>query len=246
MSIIREHLPFYNQIFEFPEFMQEPFLMIGLPTMEGAHLPKDFDYKNLKQLLKDRGLKKIHSLDLFDPKAGLKLDLNQPIPEKFRYKYKVVADFGTIEHIFDTKQCLENYFNLLAPNGLFVLLTVVNGYFGHGFQVFNPKFFQQALKQNHFKILYQKYTSSTGIEVLDPSIRKNILVWLVAKKTKSLKKFVIPQQAGWDEMYDSSRGRKSKRKQSILGEVKFLLREGKRFLINRLPKKVRESIYGRI
>ena len=109
MTIINEHLQFYREIFQFPEFWNEPFLMIGVPYIIGPYMPKDFTHNNLKQLLIAKGLSKVTSLDLYDPRADLSIDLNNPVSQKFHNKYRVLADFGTIEHIFDTRQCLENY-----------------------------------------------------------------------------------------------------------------------------------------
>lgn len=246
MAIILEHIPFYREIFSLPEFFKEPFLMIGLPSIEGSHIPEDFSYKTLKELLINKGLKKVESLDLFDPKADIKHDLNKPISKKYHNKYKVIIDIGTIEHIFDTRQCLENYFRMISNNGIFVLVTPVNGYFGHGLHVFNPEGLINSLKENNFKIVYKKYTSSTGIEVEDPSIKKDVLIWIVAKKTKSTNKFIVPQQEIWKSMYTSLNKKQSNRQDnSAVSEIKFYLKNGKRNLIRKLPKGIINSIYGR-
>lgn len=41
-----------------------------------------------------------------------------------------------------------------------------------------------ALKLNGFKIIYHKYSTSTGIEIKNPEVNKNVLIWLAAQKTK--------------------------------------------------------------
>ncbi len=246
MAIILEHIPFYREIFSIPEFHQEPFLMIGLPNIVGKHIPKDFSYKTLKELLINKGHKKVESLDLFDPQGDIKHDLNKPISKKYYNKYKVLIDIGTIEHIFDTRQCLENYFRMLSTKGIFVLVTSVNGYFGHGLHVFNPEGLINSLNENNFKIIYKKYTSSTGIEIEDPSIKKDVLIWIVAKKNKSIKKFIVPQQEIWKSIYTSSHKKAlSQKDNSLISEIKFLLKKGKRFLIRKLPKSFLNSTYGR-
>ena len=244
MAIAREHIPYYREIFKLPGFWQEPFLMIGLQDINGKHIPKDFRYKTLKDLLYDRDLKNVNSLDLYDQRADLKYDLNKPIPSKYKNKYKVLIEIGTLEHIFDTRICLENYFSMIKTNGLFVLVTPVNGYFDHGLHVFNPESIKSALNLNNFKILWQKYSSSTGIEISDPSIKKNVLIWIVAKKEKAIRKFVVPQQKMWKKAYKKGSLRHLEAN-TIFDDLKFLYREAKRYLINKLPKNILNSLYGR-
>lgn len=245
MSIIRPHIQFYKEIFQIDGFWNEPFLMIGLPEIEGLHLPKDFRFKNFQRFVKNRKLKKVYSLDLFDPEADFKLDLNKPVTEKYHGKFNVVADFGTIEHIFDTKQCLENYFKMLRKRGLLVISTSVNGYFGHGIHVFNPLSLKDALRLNGFSLLYFEYSSSTGVKVKDPSINKNIIVWIVARKNRNLNKFIVPQQKCWKTEYRKPFLSKSK-KTSFQAEVFYVIREVKRYLVNKIPINIRDRLYGRI
>ena len=248
MTIVREHIPYYREIFDIPGFWQEKFLMVGLPYVQGTHLPKDFNFRNLKKLATSHGLEKVYSVDLFDANADYQWDLNLPIPTKFENGFKVVVDIGTLEHIFDTHQCLENYFRLVAPGGLFVLVTCVNGYFRHGFHVFNPEMILNALEKNGFQILYKKFTTSTGIEINDPSLQGNILIWVVAKKTKKVSKFIIPQQGYWEDMYAHNKlyYSDSPEKTSIVKEMKFCLSETKRSLLRKIPVCLRTRIYRQI
>jgi hypothetical protein len=242
MSIIREHLPFYREIFKFEDFWKTPFLMIGLPDIEGNHIPGDFKFDNLKQLVKSRGIKEVFCWDLFDPKADIRLDLNKPVPEKYRERFKVVIDIGTLEHIFDTRQCLENYLRMVKTGGLFTLVTPINGYFGHGLHVFNPEGIKEALKINNFEILYCKYITSTGYEVENPATKRNILIWIVARKKRPLKIFKVPQQKYWETSYKQT-VRPGRENSSRFAEAAFVFREGKRRLVNLIPKNIRNRIY---
>lgn len=222
MSVIFEHLPFYREIFTIKDFWKEPFLLIGIPRMDGVYMPKDFDYSDLIELLKDKGLKNISALDYFDPQADIKFDLNKPVPKKYQNKYKVLFDMGSIEHVFDTKQCLENYFRMIKKDGLFVLVTSINGYYGHGIHVFNPETIKEALKLNGFKIVYSKYSTSTGRKMDYIDTKKNMLIWVAAKKTKNMgKDFVVPQQTKWEKKYKKGQTRE---KPTVLNKLKFGLR----------------------
>ncbi len=248
MTIIREHIPYYREIFGFPDFWREKFLMVGLPYVEGHHIPTDFSFPNLKDLALSHGLKKVYSVDLFDSNADYRWDLNLPVPKNFHNSFKVLIDIGTLEHIFDTRQCLENYFRLVTPGGLFVLTTPVNGFFGHGFHVFNSETLLRALEKNSFKVLYKKFTTSTGVEISDPSLPSNILLWVVARKEKKMGKFIIPQQGYWKKIYAPKKSYNSdfRKKDSITEEINFYLGEVKRWISRKLPVGFRTWIYRQI
>ncbi|MBF9031610.1 hypothetical protein HKCCE3408_14505 [Rhodobacterales bacterium HKCCE3408] len=91
-------------------------------------------------MFRELGLGEIESLDAsaFEG-AGLVHDLNKPIPDDLRGKFDLVVDGGTLEHVFDIIQALDNVEKLLAPSGRFVSLTPFNGYPGHGFYQFSPE-----------------------------------------------------------------------------------------------------------
>lgn len=237
MSVIIEHVPFYRAMFAQPGFWREKFLFIGLPYIQGDRLPADFRYQNLLQLARAKKLKQVYSVDLFDANANYRWDLNRPVPVKYHETFKTVFDIGTLEHIFDTRQCLENYLRLVAVGGLFALVTPVNGYFAHGFHVFNPHAIIDTLEQNHFTIEYCTYSTSTGLEVADPSIRKNILLFIVARKKQKLRTFVVPQQRYWEELYavKHDQYRDISWQPGPFNTALFYLKRAKYNLLTRLP-----------
>lgn len=248
MTVIKEHIPYYREMFNLPGFWREKFLMIGLPYIEGTHIPSDFNYDNFKKLVLSHGLKKVFSVDLFDNNADYKWDLNRPISKHFYNNYNVLIDIGTLEHIFDTRQCLENYFHLVSVGGLFVLGTAVNGYFGHGLHVFNPEMLLCALEKNGFTVIYKKYTTSTGIEITNPSSPGNIFIWVAAKKVKNLSKFIIPQQDYWRSEYSSNKKHvlSISKKKSFIKEIIFYFREMKMWFLCKMPIGFRTWLYCKI
>src|SRR5262249_10824874 len=114
-------------------------------------IPSDFQYRSLSDLLRGRG-NSVVSLDLFDNRADLRYDMNQPVPQSEHNKYGTLIDIGSLEHVFDTAQCLENCFRMVRCGGHYLLHTPVNGYFGHGLHVFNPQGLMDCLDVNGFKI----------------------------------------------------------------------------------------------
>ena len=195
MAILKEHLKFYREIFNLPSFFSEPLLTIGVQEMRGDNLPKEFDFGDFNQLLLSKGIKDFETLDFFDEKATFQHDLNLPVPKKLINRYNTLIDIGSIEHVFDTKQVLESYTKMVRVGGILFIHTPVNGYFQHGLYTFNPDVLTNALVLNGFKIIYLKYSTVKGTLIKDPSLGKNVTLWLVAKKVRNADKFVIPQES---------------------------------------------------
>ena len=206
MAIIDKHIPLYREIFQLPGFFSEPFLTLGLQSIFGNNIPDDFKFAGFKELLISKGVNDVKTLDLHDERADLRYDLNQPVPTEEHGKYSVVADIGTLEHIFDVRQCLESCIRMVKEGGLYLLHTNVNGHYNHGLYVFNPRLLVSVLLSNHFEILYLKYTSAMigMLEIPDPSIRHDVIVWIVARKKRECHKFIMPSdphQEIYDEFY---------------------------------------------
>jgi len=203
MAIKKAHLQFYREIFDIPHFLSEPCLMFGFQDVVGEDLPEDFRFKNGKDLLISKGVKDIQTLDFFDNRADLRYDMNIPIPESLNEKYSLFLDIGCLEHLFDTKQCLENCLRMVRLGGFYMLQTVINGYFRHGLHVFNPEGLINVLKANNFEVLYLKYSLSSGLAIDNPSLGGDVLIWIVAKKIRSINNITLPQQQIWVEFQEN-------------------------------------------
>src|SRR5207244_5971508 len=141
-------------------FLAEPFLMVGFQIIVQRDLPDDFGYEDMKELLHAKGIGDVTTLDYFDPRAELRYDLNVPVPTAEHERYLTVCDIGTLEHVFDTRQCMENCMRMVKPGGHYFLTTPVKGYYGHGLHTFNPELVVQAFRLNGFDIAYLKYFRS--------------------------------------------------------------------------------------
>lgn len=188
----------YKQLFEqHPGILDTPMLTIGRkwlfedPMADLCFPPgKTMTYRTHD----------IKSLDLYDPKADLKIDLNYPMPVTYHERFKVLIDIGTIEHIFDTAQCLENYFRMLRPGGLILLHTPVEGYCDHGYHTFAPKALHAVLDTNGFKILWDQYVDIEGKEAkLGTGL--NVNVFILARKMYQTLQFIPPHQGRWKSAY---------------------------------------------
>lgn len=198
--VLQTHLPFYKEIFAIPGFLRDPILCFGYQefdhgvTLDGQHHP------DLGRYFATLGMREV-SLDLFDPRSELRYDMNQAVPACEHERYGTFIDIGSLEHVFDTRQCFENCLRMVAPGGHYLLHAPVNGYFAHGFHVFNPECLVGGLEENGFHVVYRKYSTQGGQPVADPSAPGDVLTWIVARKERSLGQFVCPQQTKWYTRY---------------------------------------------
>ena len=79
--------------------------------------------------------------------ASIIHNLNNPFNSSKKYQY--IYDGGTIEHIFNIPQVIENIIDMLDINGLFVSITCNNNFSGHGIYQFSPEFFLSSLNEKY-------------------------------------------------------------------------------------------------
>ena len=198
--ILLEHLPFYRKIFALPGFLRDPILCFGFQEFgPGASLDGQ-QHLDLNEYFAGIGLRGT-SLDLFDPRAQLRYDMNVPVSQSEHGRYCTIIDIGSLEHVFDTRQCLENCLRMVSLGGHYLLHTPVNGYFAHGFHVFNPECLRDVFALNGFLTIYEEFSTADGRTVDDPAAHGDILVWIVARKDKEVEPFICPQQRKWYTRY---------------------------------------------
>lgn len=114
-------------------------------ALRAANLPPDYDHYHQEDgfsetFLKKIGYPKVKSMDFSDYEAcDYTHDLNAPVPKKLRDKFDVIIDGGTIEHVFNTPQALDNVFHMLKKDGIFISINGLTGWAGHGFYQFSPE-----------------------------------------------------------------------------------------------------------
>jgi hypothetical protein len=164
-------------------------------------IPDQFKASDLMQVVRNYGFKNTVSLDFFDKRADIRHDMNAPIPTQLRQHFNTIIDVGSLEHVFDTRQCLDNLFSMLRLNGYIMLHTPCKGYFNHGLHTFSPECILESLKVNGFELRYVKYSTQTGVELATPEDAADVLIWVVAKKVQEVSSFVIPMQGRWETYY---------------------------------------------
>ena len=115
-----------------------------------GHLVDKFNYYNYSenlfmQLLNGNCVDSIDNSNYEE--ASIIYNLNLPYNSSKKYQY--IYDGGTIEHIFNIPQVIENVINMLDIDGLFVSVTCNNNFSGHGMYQFSPEFFLSSLNKKY-------------------------------------------------------------------------------------------------
>jgi hypothetical protein len=200
--IMAGHVPIWRRLLNGALSTAGSWITIGVQDVhEAARHEPGFDFPNLTELLQSRGIA-VETLDWFDPRADHRHDLNLPLPEALQEQFDVLLDIGTIEHVFDTRQVFINYLSLVKPGGDLCLHLPVSGYYRHGLHTFSPDLVRGALFENGCEIFFTEFTDFRGQPVAEDNLRGvDALLWIVARKTKSVSEFRNPQQIGWQDYY---------------------------------------------
>ena len=220
--ILPGHAPYYLEIFSLPGFLADPLLVFGVQDIAKPAWPRrgarEFaPFDELGGYLRSRGLRQVVTMDRFDPRADLRYDFNDAVPANEHGRYATLIDIGCLEHVFDSRQCLENCLRLVRRDGHLLLHTPVKGYYGHGLHTFDPEGLLGALELNGFQVIYRKYTTSSGREVAVPDAFDDVLIWIVGRKIAEFDRFTSPQQSRWTRGYATPPARHSWAHRARLG-----------------------------
>jgi SAM-dependent methyltransferase len=150
------------------------------------------------------------------------LDLGLPLPDKLRGRFNSIFNGGTLEHVFDLRQAVENIHDALTVGGV-VIHTTPTTWINHGFVNHNPIMHHLTAEANRYEIVaegtYYNVGSFEGqarpivsVYELDneipgfgkrnqdmfagPTLPANSM-HLVALRKTSAAKFVIPTQVAY-------------------------------------------------
>jgi SAM-dependent methyltransferase len=138
---------------------------LGTPSFNAAVAEAGFEGKTIDDFcgpdgfaepcLRQMGFGEVEALD-YSPFEGAQHihDLNHPVPDALRGQFDFIYDGGTIEHVFNVAQALENVFVMLRPGGVFASANGMNGWYGHGIYQFGAE------------LVYSFWRRRAGCEVL--------------------------------------------------------------------------------
>lgn len=217
--------------------------------------------KSGDEFLKVLGAKTVTSFDANDYEgADLVHDMNKPLEPSMHQRFSAAFDGGSLEHLFDVRQAMANFMNLVASGGHFVGITAANNLLGHGFYQFSPDFYFRVLSpENGFEIvtvlLAKPYVEPPQFfRVADPmsvggavELVNDCPVYLmaIARKVRHLQPFAAaPQQSyytvAWEDADTAAAAPKNPASPSGDYHRVSLLRR----LARRLPEPVKAMIRG--
>ncbi len=109
-----------------------------------------------EEFLAHLGGKTIHSFDKSDFENATDMhDMNLEIPDKYKGKYSMVLDAGSLEHVFNFPVAIKNCMEMVRVGGHFLSITPMNNFVGHGFYQFSPElFFSVFNRDNGFELVH--------------------------------------------------------------------------------------------
>jgi len=172
------------------------------------------NYVHARTFFEMLGIKDYYDIDKYDRDAPQILhDLNTPIPIDLREKFNLIIDGGTMEHIFDVRQVMENIVSMCRTSGRIVHMTPTSNFMDHGFYSFSPCFFYDFYCVNGFDdfVCYVFQINPDNLRdpspffeyhygmdlrpLIDPGRR--ILVFFAARKAREIERLVIPTQGAF-------------------------------------------------
>lgn len=135
-----------------------------------------------KSFFKAFGINTVHSLDIpgCEHPAELIHDLNTPLPPEHHGKYDFVFDPGTLEHIFDQRQCFETIRSVLAVGGIICHFVPIYSYNG-GYYSINPNVVHDFYRQNGFGditsyvIMWDRFRMGQNVRTRCYTYREDVL-----------------------------------------------------------------------
>jgi hypothetical protein len=207
----------YDQLKTFFDEIECP----RVETVETPHTSNFFrnqriarDFVHARTFFSMMGVREYFDIDKFeDDEPQILHDLNTPVPQELWDKFGLIIDGGTLEHIFDVRQVMENIARMSRTSGWVVHITPASNYVDHGLYSFNPCFFYDFYSSNGFgdfvchifqvapddffgRCTYFDYSYGMDLsKLIDP--KKIVVVFFAARKITRFEKLVIPTQGGY-------------------------------------------------
>ena len=100
------------------------------------------------------GCKEVHAIDISDYEgADIIMDLGAAdIPKELLNHFDYIIDSGTIEHIFNIQNALNNIVKMLKVGGKVFHYIPANNWINHGLWQLSPELFEKFYNENGFKV----------------------------------------------------------------------------------------------
>jgi hypothetical protein len=115
------------------------------------------------------GYAKYRSIDLRDPRADWRCDLNYPVDISERFD--TIANFGTGEHIFNISEVFRSMHALLRVGGVQLHIMPAFGDVNHGFYNVHPTVYLDVAKANDYVVEDIRYIDEIDRRTKEHALR---------------------------------------------------------------------------
>ena len=116
------------------------------------------------------GLTQYDAVDLSDPRASIRLDLNEQ--NNLGRTFDVITNFGTAEHVFDISNVMRFMHDHLSPMGIALHVLPTRGDYNHGFYNIHSTFYRDLAAANGYQIVSLRNVPDFGGQHLKVSKRE--------------------------------------------------------------------------
>lgn len=110
------------------------------------------------------GLPEASAMDVSDyERPDFIHDLSAPVPPELCERFGLIIDGGTLEHVFDVRQCLVNISKMLKQGGRVVHMSPASNFIDHGYYCLSPRLFSDFYAANKFVNLRAWLTDSGSV-----------------------------------------------------------------------------------
>lgn len=151
-----------------------------------------YNLKKSNEFFKLIGFENVYSLDISNEASPDYIEnLNNPVSTLLHNRFDFIYDGGTLEHVFNVKQSLENGVKMLCEDGVIFHHLPMNGLVNHGFYQFCPNlFFDYYLSNSFVDCAVYFYNVSDGVQeygfrdiIPKAVLRSQTMLSFVARKT---------------------------------------------------------------
>ena len=94
--------------------------------------------------------------------ASIVHDLNHPVDASLHARFSMIFDGGSLEHVFNFPQAIQNCMSMLSVGGCFIQIAPANNFMGHGFYQLSPE------------LLYQVFSSANGFRIIVMLLQEDV------------------------------------------------------------------------
>ena len=216
------------------------------------------DYTNCQTVLRLLGAESVDVADISNYEdADIIMDLSKPCDKRYHNQYDVVLDVGTLEHVFNLPQALENIHRVTRPGGTIILINPATNSINHGFYQMCPTLYYDYFGTNGWEKfscylvqlallnlekkhkVYRILDEYIGSDVVMKSRRSIDTALFARKKTDAIPDapIIMPIQGHYQTIFNGTEEKKQRGKiKNLISYMFFLSRRWRPGIVDQLKQ----------